>query len=39
MKIVLFYSSMVAGAVLLEQMVDATKIVRAEEVIKRFVRG
>lgn len=38
MKVVMFYVGMVAGAVLLEQMVNATNIMGIEEVVKGFVR-
>jgi hypothetical protein len=38
MKVILFYLGMMAGAVLLEQMVDATNIMRVEEVIVGFIR-
>lgn len=37
MKVVMLYVGMVAGAVLLEQMVDATKIMRVEEINLGFV--
>jgi len=38
MKIVMLYVGMMAGAVLLELMVNATKIMRIEEVNLGFVR-
>lgn len=37
MKIIMFYLGMMAGAVLLEQMVNATNIMRVEEVVEDFI--
>lgn len=37
MKIVMFYMGMMAGAVLLEQTVNATNIMRLEEVVEDFI--
>lgn len=37
MKIVMFYLGMMAGAVLLEQMVNATNIMRVEVVDEDFI--
>lgn len=37
MKIVMFYMGMMAGAVLLEQTVIATNIMRVEEVVEDFI--
>lgn len=37
MKMVMFYMGMMAGAVLLEQTVIATNIMRVEEVVEDFI--
>lgn len=38
MKVIIFYVGMVAGAVLLEQVVDATNIMRIEGIVSGSVR-
>lgn len=39
MKVIIFYVGMVAGAVLLEQVVDATNIMRIEGIVSGSVRN